>query len=344
MAAALLAGALGCSASTPGQCPSSKQEALINAAKVESYLGLAAEQARAIVRIGGANAEEGTCTGTFVAEEWVLTAAHCLDIEVPQVIVNDTEQPLSVTETRRHPTLDLALLRVVADTAAQVSFLASDSAGLVASSLEPGDLVELAGYGENEEGQLGELGFLVQPATRVDSISIATSGNGRSGACQGDSGGPMLQRGGDGSVTVIGVLALGATSCRGEDDYVRVSAAEDWLRETLPIAPEAATPCGQLTRAGRCFGRRAVWCDDGVTLAAECELTTPCGWKADADGFRCVRHEDDSCRGVDSFGHCDDAEALYCDEGILRHTDCGACGACLIAPGSGRAACAAEPL
>lgn len=154
---------------------------------------------------------------------------------------------------------------------------------------------------------------------------MTIDGQGQRGVCFGDSGGPLLVLADDGTVRVAGVLSNGDETCVGRDNFVRLELHLAWIEEqTGPLDDGTSQGCGQIGRAGRCDQGRAVWCGNERIQIDECEAGTACGWSEAEGGFRCISGPD-PCEGFDSFGACDGNLARWCEDGVPRVRDCGAC-------------------
>jgi len=309
-------------------CSAGTEEPLINAATEESYLGLAAAELRAIVPIvDGAEPGGPLCTGAFVATDWVVTAAHCLQIDPAEVIVSTEQTPalfVPVLESVPHPLLDVALMRVDLSDA---EIAADEIAPLGVArpttfEVATGVVVELAGFGLTEAGDTRELRFLAEPIVTVEDESVVVDGFGANGACVGDSGGPLLARGPDGAPLIVGVLTAGAATCVDRDRYVRLDTLGDWIEQTTGSLVPADNACGGIAPEGRCLYGSALFCEGTTLVAQACAGETSCGWDESQAGFRCVRATDDPCRGVDSVGACRNDVALSCNAGVLEKNTC----------------------
>lgn len=204
------------------------------------------------------------CTGTLIAPDAVLTAAHCAE-DVDQAVIGaldwTTGERVAVASAVVHPGgLDVALLRL--DRAAGgAARLAVDCA------VTEGDPVWLLGYGvvEPDGGQrserLHEAETVVvharceQPAWGCSAAAgpdaeLIAGGDGVD-TCVGDSGGPLYLEVQE-EWAVLGVTSrgvLGGTAACGDGGiFVRVDAAYDWLRGLLgdallaPVCLAAAEP------------------------------------------------------------------------------------------------------
>lgn len=212
------------------------------------------------------------CTGTLVAKNIVITAAHCikdfadmLDISSEElikrtrigfgtrVVKDDTDSKVSfetikqviihpdytgdmVRNAKRVPMPDLALILLENDAPATTipATLGSNLSHLIKS----GTPLTLAGYGVTS-------GVQKTLATQLMKVDV-TIGNpkltsaqfsynviNRKSACMGDSGGPAYVKTEDGNLTVIGVTSWGDRTCTSIGVYTSIPAFSEFITDAM---------------------------------------------------------------------------------------------------------------
>jgi hypothetical protein len=209
--------------------------------------------AHAVVMLAG---QQGFCSGTAIARDLVLTAAHCVlpgadyRLVVPGPNGRPTLRPIA--SIARHPqfdaqavqrhraTADVALLKFATEVAS-----APIPLGPGGLKVSVGDMFLVAGYGLAMPGD-GRSGGTVRTATLVATgqpgtlqlrLMDPTTKNERAGmgACVGDSGAPVFMDAG-GALAVIGVVSWStgpknAAGCGGLTGVTPLTRYRPWLLE-----------------------------------------------------------------------------------------------------------------
>src|SRR5438105_4038256 len=190
----------------------------------------------------------GSCSGTLVAPDLVLTAAHCLDARGYNVYFGTTRvaaDPGFIFETNAdraipHPQwdpsgegFDIGLLHL----AQRVPI-----APLPIATAAPaqGTAVELVGWGvtaaNTQDADVKRA--VASTVISLDSLTL-TIGDSAANTCYGDSGGPALAAG-----TIVGVTSFGDAQCSALGVDTRVDIYADFLAANgvVPIATHSAAP------------------------------------------------------------------------------------------------------
>ena len=190
----------------------------------------------------------GVCSAVVLAEDVVLTAAHCVtgaaehrvhfrdEAGEPVLIapvakaVHPGYEPKAIELRRR--SVDLALLRMPEPLPARF-----ETAALTPVKPSRDETVIVGGYGLSREGEPKSTGTFRTASLKVvepygpSAILLWSKGAGAAGACQGDSGGPMML-GEDVAAVTTWAGPAGGRGCGGVTQGVLVGPQRDWIDRT----------------------------------------------------------------------------------------------------------------
>lgn len=198
------------------------------------------------------------CTGTAIARDLVLTAAHCVPAgnDYKLVEIGDDGKPVfkAVVSIARHPQFSLKTMlahRATADVA--LLKLQSPHAGYIAPLMSPrgrvavGERFIVRGFGAsihgdgNSAGRLREavLAAVGQPGNLQLRLVDPASGDGTRpglGGCTGDSGAPVYQKMSSGYLGLYGVVSWSTapnfeTGCGGVTGVTPIELYRGWMEE-----------------------------------------------------------------------------------------------------------------
>jgi len=172
------------------------------------------------VDLGFSDGRSGVCSGTMIASQWVLTAAHCFFENPSSVFVSAGGVSVQGISAIVHPDVrvdeqnqavfnDLALIKLANPVSLPTIAIVASKAPI------SGDLIDIYGYGlsEDQSSSNNTVGTLRSGQMQVSQVSayfVDAFYNGEgSNTCSGDSGGPALLSVGA-QVALVGVTSSGS--------------------------------------------------------------------------------------------------------------------------------------
>lgn len=239
------------------------------AASLSAFPGIVKIEPR--VREAGGIAS-GHCGATRIANNWLITAAHCVDEPYEEIrVIGEAENLRSPTAKITGASMaichagytggnnfyanDLALLRLSDAQVAAITNVPIARFGQTSRTLAPANYAaaDMAGWGLTSSG--GQLSAdLLKAHLRVTGSGpavISVSSQSGAGPCIGDSGGPLYVTEADGSKTVVGVLSVvelnRATGkfCDGEygGRYTNLQGFTGWITEIMALCDRGDEAC-----------------------------------------------------------------------------------------------------
>ena len=203
----------------------------------------------------------GSCTGTLIAPDLVLTAGHCAAINPTHIIANTIDYSktggihINVAKTTAYPnwkdSYDVAVIELVAPIQGIEPRKLGMACTMASFTRSEAPAVHLVGFGSTSLDGTASNSKLLEAMTDVtDPLCMdgrgckkalapggefVAGGTGTADSCFGDSGGPVYLDTANGAVAIASVsrgVDGAATACGGGGIYVRTDKVVDWIEET----------------------------------------------------------------------------------------------------------------
>jgi V8-like Glu-specific endopeptidase len=197
--------------------------------------------------------QQTLCSGTLIADDTVLTAAHCVEDEDPaqlSFVIGAEPKKVAgfpIAHWSQHPryagarrgAYDIALLQL-REPVAGVTPLPYRKAPLPVYFR---GRLTFVGYGNNDGVAKTGAGIkrcVRMPISRVEDSTFQNQTRGRN-SCHGDSGGPVLDYR-NGKWEIVGVIASGDSQCERLGFSARVDVAAEWITQTASASHASTGP------------------------------------------------------------------------------------------------------
>lgn len=180
------------------------------------------------------------CSGTVISKNLVLTAAHCVDKKMPDVISKGIEY--KVKDCWKHPAyqkrvetymkFDIAICEIDGKFRTPSVPLINKDEFAKWSEYAVYDNAFIVGFGKTENNTSGVKKYVRGGISEIDEDVIAFGDTGGTG-CNGDSGGPLMIQLPNLTWRQAGVLSYGRKGCENATYYQRVDISLPWINKMI---------------------------------------------------------------------------------------------------------------